>query len=78
MNTLLWSAYVNLLANGVTAANARTALTPMIQQDSADQTASVARMVALEAAMITQAGLAVSSRAAWYVPNSYGQLGAHL
>jgi len=78
MNTLLWSAFVNLRANGIAAATARTTIATMVQQDSADQTAAIARMTALDAAMTTQAGLAVGARASWYIPNSYGQLGNHL
>ncbi len=78
MNDLLWSAFVNLRAAGVSAATARTTIAASVCQDSADQTAAIARMTALDATMTTQAGLAWGSRASWYQISSPYQTYQHL
>ena len=78
MNSFLWSAFVNLRAAGITAATARTTIAASVCQDSADQTAAIARMTALDAAMTTQAGLAYGSRASWYVASSPYKTFQHL
>lgn len=78
MNALLWSAYVNLLANGISAATARTTISGSVCQDSADKAAAVTLMTNETAAMQTQAALSYVARANWYVIASPYQLGNHL
>jgi hypothetical protein len=78
VNSFLWSAFVNLLASGISAATARTTISGSVCQDSADKSAAVTLMTNEEAAMVTQAKLAPSARATWYLVSSPYQLGATL